>query len=298
MVSVMRSLLSVALRVCAAALVLVGAVCVAQEPHGSKYPRPNLASEGQVVVRENGLAVKFFESVADNASQGGMGAQRKYILYEPPIFLLTRPDGEGRRVLDTGVSQDGVATVNFYWDTDPKLTHEAIRTYLETTSGYGAELKDAIIKPLFVNVGWFESARDATVRSQEFPPQSFNTSGRIRAFFEFGEVAKAQEFVDALNAVDESLTPVQLNFRYSFSGDARDTCFAEVTSEQIAETDRFKSLVGEGGVGRVTRRQVADIAEEVFKSVDVQATCRDLAVADRLARQAREQLGAPERLAT
>ena len=277
---------------------LLGGVCPpsfaqdTEKGHGSKYPRPNLASEGQTIIRPNGLAVKFFESESDDS------AERRYILYEPPIFLLTKTDGSGRRILDATVSEDGIATVNFFWDSAPEKTHEAIRAYLDQTPGYGSKYKSAIIKPLFVTVGWLESAQDTTVRSQEFPPQSFNTSGRIRAYFDFRVREEAQKFVDALNADDETLTPIQLNFRYSFSGDARDTCSADVSSEQIAETERFKSLTGAGGPGKVTRDQLTDIADDLFKSVSIRTTCRDLGAADRLVRQAVAQLGAPEHLTT
>ena len=188
-----------------------------EEPNpGSKYPRPNLASEGQAIVRENGLSVKFFESESEQG-KGDLNNGRKYILYEPPIFLLTRRDGENQIVLDTSLSHDGTVTVSFLWDTDPEKTRDAIRNYLNRTPGYGSALKDAIIKPLFVNSGWMEQADDTTVRSQVFPPQSFNAAGKIHAYFNFGSKEEAERFVDALNAATDTLAPVQFNFRYSFT---------------------------------------------------------------------------------
>lgn len=291
----MRSLPGSALSVSASALLLVGAACLAQEnakSHGSKYPRPNLASEGQAIVRPNGLTVKFFESVSDDEGS------RQYILYEPPIFLVTRPDDAGEQAIHAMVSPDAVVTLHFHWDTDPKLTQDAIRAHLDATPGYGDSFQNAIIKPLFVTDGWFESALDPTVRSTEFPPNSFETFGEILTYFKFGALEQAQNFVDSLDGTSEIMAPTQLNFRYSFSGDARDTCTAEVTSAQVAQTDRFKSLKGGGGSRQVARHQLLDIAQDMVKSVAVRTTCRDLGAADRLVRQALDQLGAPERLGT
>ena len=47
-----------------------------------KYPRPNLASAGQGVVRQNNLKVKFYQAVADD------GSNQEYVVYEPPIRLV------------------------------------------------------------------------------------------------------------------------------------------------------------------------------------------------------------------
>ena len=280
----------------AAVLVGTGSYAGAQtgdEDEGSKYARPNLASEGQTEVRANGVMVKFFESESDHSSG------RKYILYEPPIFLLTKENENGERVFDTSVSRDGTVTLNFQWDTDPEETHVAIREYIDRTwtDAQKAQLKDAIIKPLFIVTGWLETAHGSQVRSQEFRRQSFSTTGTVKAYFDLGTREAAEEFVAAMNETDDALVPAQLIFRYTFAGDALDSCEATATSEQVAHLQREKSIAGEGGVGVVSRDQFLEVAENAFRQMNLQSTCRDVGVAAELAREAFDMLGNPEKIA-
>ena len=258
------------------------------EESAGGYPRPYLGSEGHSEVRKNGLRVKFF----------GTKSGEKYILYEPPIFLDTKTDQTtGETVLNAATTDDGIAEIRFRWDTDPKTTVAAIRRDLKTSKRY-AETHDSLdITPLFVTKGRFQATRDPNVLSNSFERLSFESgAGQQSAYFDLGTQEKAQEFIDALIRTDGNRISEKLNFVYAFIGDAEDTCSATVSYRNIAETDRFKELVGEGSAERVTRKQALDLSEEVFRQMEIEASCRDGGLARRIAEQAQKLLREPENL--
>lgn len=292
-----RTFWAVAVLVIASVIVSV-APAVAQQSEsqgtGMPYPRPHVVAEGDVVVRPNNLAIKYYVSVSNQSgavAKAGDGDEAQYyVLYEPPIFLRTvSANGGAERTLDARISEDGTVSLPFHWDTDVEETRAAIRGAIS-----GTAYADAEISPFFVEDSWFESALDPEVRSGGFPRQSFTATGTVWAYFRFGSRDAADKFVAGLNDLDDAGPPIQLNFRYTFSGVARDVCTAEVSGEQVRETSRFKDLEGAGSATHVTREQAAEIVDDVFRSVSVRATCRDVGAADRLVKRAMERLGSPD----
>ena len=278
--------------------IALAAPAVAQqgEPQGQGlYPRPHIVTEGDVAVRPNGLAIKYYVSASSQSgaiakATGGEEAQY-YVFYEPPIFLRTVPaeDGAGRK-LDTHVSEDdGTVTLFFHWDTDIDATRDAIRGAIS-----GTPYADAEISPFFVEDSWFESALNPELRSGGFPRQAFTASGTMQAYFQIGSRDAADKFVAGLNGLNDAGSPIQINFRYTFSGVARDICTVTVSGEQIRETSQFKDLEGDGSATYVTRKQAAEIMDDISRAVSVQATCRDVGAADRLVKTAMERLGSPD----
>lgn len=293
--SVHRTLIRVAILLVAlgSAATLSAQTAEAKRSEGrsaGKYPRPNLASAGQGTVRDNGLAVKFFKAAADDGSEQG------YVVYEPPIRLVRRERTDGTRELKTWVSSEGTVVIEFLWDDDQQTTRDAIRGHFETTPGYAGQSENTIVQPLFGESSWFESARNPKLRSQEFPPQSFLNTGPNWAYFELGTREAAEQFVKGLNGGDENTVPLQLNFRYMFTGDARDRCTASVSREQIEESERFRELEGKGRQGHVTREQAAKIAREIASVTKAEAACRDAGLAQRMTEEAVRRLGPPEQL--
>ena len=270
------------------------AVAQQEEPQGQgPYPRPHIVTEGDVVVRPNDLAIKYYvsESSQSGATAKATGEEAQYyVFYEPPIFLHTVPaeDGAGRK-LDTHVSDDGTVTLSFRWDTDVDETRDAIRGAIS-----GTAYADAEISPFFVEDSWFESALDPELRSEGFPRQAFTSSGTMHAYFQIGSRDAADKFAAGLNGLDDTGPPIQINFRYTFSGVARDNCTVTVSGEQIRETSQFKDLEGDGSEKRVTREQAAEIMDDISRAVNIQATCRDVGAADRLVKTAMERLGSPD----
>ena len=258
------------------------------------YPRPHIVTEGDVAIRPNDLAIKYYVSESSQSgaiakATGGEEAQY-YVFYEPPIFLHTVPaEGGAGRKLDTHVSVDGTVTLFFHWDTDIDATRDAIRGAIS-----GTAYADAEISPFFVEDSWFESALDPELRSVGFPRQAFTSSGTMPAYFQVGSRDAADKFVAGLNGLDDAGSPIQINFRYTFSSVTRDTCAVTVSGEQIRETSQFKDLEGDGSEKRVTREQAAEIMDDISRAVNIQATCRDVGAADRLVKTAMERLGSPD----
>ena len=257
------------------------------------YPRPHIVTEGDVVVRPNDLAIRYYvsESSQSGATAKATGEEAQYyVFYEPPIFLRTVPaEGGAGRKLDTHVSDDGIVTLSFHWDTDVDGTRDAILGAISDT-----QYADAEISPFFVEDSWFESALDPELRSQGFPRQAFTSSGTMRAYFQVGSRDAADKFVAGLNGLDDAGSPIQIKFSYTFSGVARDVCTATVSGEQIRETSRFKDLEGDGSEDHVTREQAAEIMDDISRAVSVQTSCRDVGAADRLVKTAMELLGSPD----
>ena len=270
---------------------------LAQEEENDRgpYPRPHIVSEGIAEVRDNGVTVRYYVSATDasGVDSDGEGTYTYYVLYEPPIYLATGTSDLGELGLTVNVAGD-IATLEFHFDDDRAQTERAIRKSIS-----GTFYADAVVTPLFFEDSWFEVAQDSSRpsdsrrRSQNFRRQGFEQPGARFATWTFDTSEDAAAFALGVNGKDPNGPPLQLNFLYTFWGVSRDVCNAEVSSEEIRNTSRFKDLERTGSSGHVTRDQLVDIADEVFRNVRIETSCRSVDAAAQIVNQALTLVGSP-----
>ena len=273
---------------------------LAQEEENDRgpYPRPHIVSEGIAEVRDNGVAVRYYVSETDASGVDSDGDGTYYVLYEPPIYLATGTSDLGELGLTVNVAGDS-ATLEFHFDDDRAQTERAIRESIS-----GTFYADAVVTPLFFEDSWFEVAQDSNRpsdsrrRSQNFRRQGFEQPGARFATWTFDTSEDAAAFALGVNGKDPNGPPLQLNFLYTFWGVSRDVCNAEVSSEEIRNTSRFKDLEGTGSSEHVTRGQLVDIADEVFRNVRIETSCRSVDAAGRIVDQALTLVGSPTAVAS
>ena len=250
------------------------------EPTGAgRPPRPDLTFDGQTTLGRGGNEIRIFRENGKDSTD-----ETAHWFYEPLIFPVTDEAGK----LKTRIDDDGHLILYVIWDDNRKSTKESIHSYL--VDKYGSKVSSAaMIQMFFVADSWFESKRAPGIKSYSFKNHSFAGTGEVQVHFRMGSREAADEFVASLQGEED-----ELEFWYSFTGDADLVCSTEASYEVIQKIRQFKDLSGEGGVGRVSRHQVSTIAENITRTIKVKSRCSSSALAALMTERAMDQLGAPD----
>ena len=132
---------------------------------------------------------------------------------------------------------------------------------------------------------------DPEKKSNILPRQSFAATGELVTYFEFENREDAETFLRGLNR-EPNVIPIQLNFRYTFSGVSVERCTAEVTGKQIRDVSERLKLEGDGSENYVGRNQLSEYVYNIFGEITINTVCRDDADAiEKLAKHALDKLG-------
>ena len=85
----------------------------------------------------------------------------------------------------------------------------------------------------------------------------------------------AETFLQELHGVDGNPPIQNLEFVYSFEGITETVCTATASLNQIQNSDRFKTLFGEGNEKVVQRHQLTQIAEDISSFNKSDSRCND-----------------------
>lgn len=275
--------------VIAAAFFLNPASLLAQENSeqsvSGKPPRPDLVFDGSVHIRGSSVTRYFRE--AKSKDNDGCYASNTRLLHEPVIALVTNEDN----TLKTDISDNGHLVLYVFWDTNRRETKSRIRQHL--AKEYNCEEKQiplaGNIRMFYVSNSWFASKRNPDLTSRLLPNQSFANIGEEQIHFSLGSREVAQTLIADLHEGRDSLV-----FSYSFTGDVEILCSATASYKMIQKIGQFKDLSGEGREGFVSRHQVARIAGDIHRHIEVKAKCRSSALAAQMAQAATDQLDDPE----
>lgn len=258
------------------------------EPDTASSPRPKADHDGHFALKLTLGRHEPTEFLLRRFVQEGkdLTEQDAYVFYEPLALLETDTDGKILFDLD---EIDKVLTLSIQWLALSDNVKEKFRRQTETTARerdnsfkLDEKTKPYRITALQPRLVWLEFDKPrkkgtSKLKSEPIDSNQLET-GSIRVYFSFNNPEEARRAVEQLQEKqDGSLASEQLVLRYSFVGVSDQVCEGTLRASSVQELDLFKSLVGPGGEGTVTRKQAAEIADHMVKSLVVESRCADAA---------------------
>ena len=281
----------------AAALGLVTIAAVAQSEDGSepgvaKPARPQVDTVETVTIEGAGYDLLVYLQEDKNLRD-----KDAHLYYTPLFYVVT----ESEKVLKHRIDDNNVLTLKIRRDPDTEGIEAAVREELivlakKRNPAFTLEAGTVPYRldPLKMSKVMFTSSKrrplgangEMKVLTSEPVEMSAVEVGEITVDFYLESREEAEDFIRDLQA-DYN----QLVMKYRFAGVSDEECRAKFEGSGTRSIELFKKVTGEGGVGKVSRRQAARIADVMVRSGSVVARCAEFDTAENLMDRLMEKLG-------
>ena len=226
--------------------------------------------------------------------QGKVPEDKNAHVYYTPVVYVVTDKGKVRMYINPG----GELVLFIRFESNINFIEKAVRKKLvamgkEENPNFNIEkgTKPYRIDVLPISVARL-SASDRRGFVSERIRASFREKGEIPVHFYLSSSDKAKGFVEDLQRGTVSLV-----FEYAFAGVSDESCTARLEASQIQDIDLFKEVMGEGAKGKVARRQVVDLIDQIASRWKLVSRCADYAMASELAESMVDVLDTAETLA-